>query len=579
MTDSTTFAELGLQPELLKAVSDLGYEEPSPIQVQAIPLLLEGRDVLGQAQTGTGKTAAFALPLLQNLDYDADGVQALILTPTRELALQVAEAVYQYGKELGARVLPVYGGTAYARQIKRLKDGVHVVVGTPGRIIDLIDKGVLDFSSVRYLVLDEADEMLDMGFVEAVERILSETPKDRQTALFSATVPNEIRRLIGQYMRKPEQVTIARKTMTVPQVEQRYYLIDQGSRLAALARLLETEDLTGTLVFTRTKLGAAQLAEQLLQRGYTAEALHGDLTQDMREVVLRRFRQGTLQLLIATDVVARGVDIQDVSHVINFDIPGDGEDYVHRIGRTGRAGRSGIAITLVTPRDLRRIKLIEQFTKQTIQPAKLPPKEAVYERRNALFIDRLAETVKEHGLEAERALVQQMIASGVDVIELAAGAMKMAREAEALRPVEDVREISPYDDRPRRDRDGGDRRGNRDRFDDDRRPLRAERRDRSVPEAGMVTLKLNVGRLHNLRVGEVVGAIAGEAGIPGKVIGAISLRQDFTLVDVEEAYVEQVLRGVKHWNVRGTMVEVTRDRGSRGQSSGDRKGRRFTGHG
>jgi len=285
-------------------------------------------------------------------------------------------------------------------------------------------------------------------------------------------------------------------------------------------------------------------------------------------------------------VVARGVDIQDVSHVINFDIPGDGEDYVHRIGRTGRAGRSGIAITLVTPRDLRRIKLIEQFTKQTmqftkqtIQPAKLPPKEAVYERRNALFIDRLAETVKEHGLEAERALVQQMIASGVDVIELAAGAMKMAREAEALRPVEDVREISPYDDRPRRDRDGGDRRGSRDRFDDDRRPLRAERRDRSVPEAGMVTLKLNVGRLHNLRVGEVVGAIAGEAGIPGKVIGAISLRQDFTLVDVEEAYVEQVLRGVKHWNVRGTMVEVTRDRGSRGQSSGDRKGRRFTGHG
>ncbi len=576
MTDSTTFAELGLRPELLKAVSDLGYEEPSPIQVQAIPLLLDGRDVLGQAQTGTGKTAAFALPLLQNLDYDAAGVQALILTPTRELALQVAEAVFQYGKELGARVLPVYGGTAYARQIKRLKDGVHVVVGTPGRIIDLIDKGVLDFSSVRYLVLDEADEMLDMGFVEAVERILSETPADRQTALFSATVPNEIRRLIGKYMRKPEQISIARKTMTVPQVEQRYYLIDQGSRLAALARLLETEDLTGTLVFTRTKLGAAQLAEQLLQRGYTAEALHGDLTQDMREVVLRRFRGGTLQLLIATDVVARGVDIEAVSHVINFDIPGDGEDYVHRIGRTGRAGRSGIAITLVTPRDLRRIKLIEQFTKQTIQPAKLPSKEAVYERRNAVFIDRLAETVKEHGLEAERALVQQMIDSGVDVIELAAGAMKMAREAEALRPVEDVREVSPYDDRQRRDRPGYDRRDTR---SDDRRPLRAERRDRTEPETGMVTLKLNVGRLHNLRVGEVVGAIAGEAGIPGKVIGAISLRQDFTLVDVEESYVEKVLTGVKNWNVRGTVVEITRDRGSRGQSSGDRKGRRFNGQG
>ncbi len=547
--DSSRFDDLGLRPEIMRAVTELGYEEPTPIQVQAIPLLLAGQDVLGQAQTGTGKTAAFTLPLLQRLDMKG-GIQGLILTPTRELASQVAEATYQYGKHLGVQIVAIYGGTSYTRQIKRLKSGVHVVVGTPGRIIDLLEQGVLDISHVRYLVLDEADEMLDMGFVEAVERILSETPNDRQTALFSATVTHELRRLIGQYMRDPVDVTIEHKTMTVPQVEQRYYLIDHQSKMAALCRLLETEDLTGTLIFARTKLGAAQLSEHLQARGYAAEALHGDLTQDMREAVLRRFRNGSLQLLIATDVVARGVDIQDVSHVINYDIPGDGEDYVHRIGRTGRAGRSGIAITLVTPHEQRRVKMIENYTQQPIQHAMLPPKTKVYERRNAQFVDRLADTVREHDLAAERALVEELSAGGLDMLELAAGAMKMAREAESLRPVEDVREIPLRGSRPERD-------GRGDFEQRDRTPVRRVKDKAHPNEAGMTTLRLNVGRVHELRIGEVVGAIAGESGIDGRAIGAITLHRDYTLVDVEQGLVDRVLKGVKFWTVRGTKVQIS----------------------
>jgi ATP-dependent RNA helicase DeaD len=566
----TTFAELGLRPELLQAITTLGYDEPTPIQVQAIPLLLAGRDILGQAQTGTGKTAAFALPMLQQLDPDGDGVQGLILAPTRELASQVAEATYKYGAGLGVRVLPVYGGTTYNRQIKRLHDGVHVVVGTPGRILDLIEKGVLKLDQVRYLVLDEADEMLDLGFVESVEQILAHTPATRQTALFSATMPNEIQRLMKQYMRDPAQVSITHKTLTVPQVEQRYYFIDEKSKLAALARLLETEDLTGTLVFARTKLGVAELAEQLIKRGYTAEALHGDLTQDMREVVLRRFRSGTLQLLIATDVVARGVDIQDVSHVINYDIPGDPEDYVHRIGRTGRAGRSGTAITLVTPKDQRKLKWIESFTKQPILHSTLPPKETVYERRDNYFVDRLEHAINTDELTNERALVETLVKSGVNALEIAAGAMRMAREAEALRPVEDVRELTLRDDRPNRNRSTSRREPS-----PDRAPFR---RDRNAPEVGMTTLKVNVGHVHQIRVGEIVGAIAGESGIPGKAIGAILLRPNFTLIDVEDRYVEQVLKGVRHWTVRGQRVEISRDHGPGGGRSGggkekDRRGR------
>jgi ATP-dependent RNA helicase DeaD len=548
---SNPFETLGLRPELVQVTLELGYEEPTPIQTRAIPALLEGRDVLGQAQTGTGKTAAFALPMLNGMDFQARGVQTLVLVPTRELATQVSEAIFQYGKHLGVRVLPIYGGQSYTRQISRLERGVHVVVGTPGRLLDLIEKRALDLSTVNYLVLDEADEMLDMGFFEDVENIVSNTPAERQTALFSATMPAEIRRLAENYMHEPVTVTIQQKTMTVPQTEQRYYLVHENSKLAALCRLLEVEDMTSTLVFTRTKMGAAELAETLLNRGYSAEALHGDLTQDVREIVLRRFRGGHLKILVATDVVARGVDIEGVSHVINYDAPYDSEDYVHRIGRTGRAGRSGIAITLITPREQRRIKMIESFTKQQIPHAKMPGTDEVYARRDQLFVEKLDTAMKGDDLGHDLKLARQLVESGCDPIEVAAAAMRLARAAEARRPVEDVREARPGDDRPRNS------------FDRPRRGMGgkpAGRQPEGKFEPGMVRLLLDVGKSHGIRPADVVGTIASEAGIPGRAIGAIDIRTHQTFVDVKDIHVDKVLnqmgRGGKF--MRGHAIKLVR---------------------
>ena len=548
---SDRFESLGLRPELLRAVTELGYEEPTPIQMNAIPALLAGRDVLGQAQTGTGKTAAFALPMLQGLDTPSNVIQGLVIVPTRELATQVAEAIFRYGQHLGVRVLPVYGGQAYSRQLSRLERGVHVVVGTPGRLIDLIERRALHLNAVQYLVLDEADEMLDMGFIEDVETILRETPSERQTALFSATLPPTIRGLAEKYMSKPQEVIISRKTMTVPQVEQRYYFVHENSKLAALTRLLEVEDVTSGLVFARTKLGAAGLAEQLLGRGYAAEAIYGDLTQDMRETTLRRFRSGHLQLLIATDVVARGVDIQDVSHVINYDIPYDAEDYVHRIGRTGRAGRSGIAITLVSPRDQRRLKYIELFIKQTIPRATLPDKQAVYTRRNERFLDRLADVLNSEDLSRERALLDELAATGVDLMDIATAAIRLARASEAQRPVEDVRELQDRPERPRHDRERSGGRGQG-------RPETGFRRQRNGRETGMVRLRLDVGKEEGVRPGDVVGAIASEVGIPGRSIGAIDIHAHQTFVDVLESHAERVLRHKGRWMLRGHQAKLIR---------------------
>jgi ATP-dependent RNA helicase DeaD len=554
---SYRFEDLGLRPELLRAVTELGYEEPTPIQIDAIPVLLEGRDVLGQAQTGTGKTAAFALPMLQGLDTASNAVQALVIVPTRELATQVGEAIFNYGQHLKVRVLPVYGGQAYSRQLSRLERGVHVVVGTPGRLNDLIDRKALKLKTVRYLVLDEADEMLDMGFIEDVEKILSEIPGERQTALFSATLPPTIRGLAERYMHNPQQITIAHKTMTVPQVEQRYYLIEEKSKLPALTRLLEVEEMPSVLVFARTKLGAAGLAEQLLARGYAAEAIHGDLTQDMRETALRRFRNGQIQLLIATDVVARGVDIHDVTHVINFDIPYDAEDYVHRIGRTGRAGRSGVAITLVTLRDQRRMKYIESFIKRSIPRATLPDKEAVFAHRDERFQVRLTEVLNGQDLSREQALIQSMIESGANLTDIAAAATRLARSSEAQRPVEDIREIYDRPDRterPRYDRDRDRRGGDRGERGRKELPFRA----RGGNEPGMVRLRLDVGKAEGVRPGDVVGAIASETGIPGRSIGAIDIQPHQTFVDVLEQHAERVLRHKGRWMLRGHQVKLVR---------------------
>jgi ATP-dependent RNA helicase DeaD len=535
------FEELNLRPELMQAIKELGYENPTPIQERAIPALIAGRDVLGQAQTGTGKTAAFAFPMLEQMDFSRRTVQGLILAPTRELASQVSEAIHEYGKHLGARVLAIYGGSSYARQIKRLEGGIHIVVGTPGRVIDLIDKGSLDLSEVRYLVLDEADEMLKMGFIDDVQTILSRTPETRQTALFSATLSTDIRRLAKKYMHDPETVAIEVKTLTVPQVEQRYYLIDDSSKLAAVARLLEVEEITSALIFVRTKLGAAQLADELLSRNFAVEALHGDMAQDARETVMKRFRRGQISALVATDVAARGLDIEDMSHVINYDVPYDAEDYVHRIGRTGRAGKTGVAITLVTPRERRWLRTIETFTGQRMTQAKLPTPADVYARRDARFSDQLETLLAEPDLGRELSVVNRLLEAGFDATQIAAAAIRFARAGEAQRPVEEIREAKERVERER-----------------ERSSEWSRKKPNSRNEPGMVRLSLNAGRSHGIQPGDVVGAIAGETGIPGRAIGAIDIHADETFVDVKDIHVDRVLKQMQKRTLRGRQVTLKR---------------------
>jgi ATP-dependent RNA helicase DeaD len=439
MTQS--FETLGLIPAIQATVAERGYTAPTPIQSEAIPHLLHGRDVMGQAQTGTGKTAAFTLPMVQQLQ--GAGLQTLILTPTRELAVQTADTVYQYGHKLGIRVLPVYGGTAYPRQIKRLQKGVQVVVGTPGRTLDLIKKGHLDLSEVRFMILDEADEMLKMGFVEDVEAILGATDAStRQTALFSATMSRQIQQLGGKYMRDPLTVAIETDTLTAENISQRFYVVPESSKVAALCRLLEVEDMQNTLIFARTRAGSAELAETLIARGYPASAINGDLPQNERERILRRFRSGQLTILVGTDVVARGVDIPDVSHVINFDIPQMPIEYVHRIGRTGRAGRSGHAITLITPRQGHHLRRIEHFTKSNIVKSILPTKEEVQQRRDAQFKADLLAKLDSYAGQAGFELIAELDAQGYDMTHIAAAAIDLLRAQEEQRPLEDIKPIS-----------------------------------------------------------------------------------------------------------------------------------------
>lgn len=542
----TDFSMFDLHPLVLQAVTELGYEVPTPIQERAIPALLAGRDVLGQAQTGTGKTAAFALPLLHALDTSARGVQGLVVTPTRELALQVSKAMYEYGRLRGVRVLAVYGGQSYDRQISRLERGVDIVVGTPGRMLDLINKGVLNLNTVRYLVLDEADEMLSMGFIEDIEAILRETPKERQTALFSATLPDPIRRLAERYMRSPEAIAVNPERITVAETEQRHYLLHESDKLAALMRLLEMETVTGALVFTRTKLRAAEIADALATRGIQAEALHGDLTQAARETVLNRFRQGRLTVLVATDVAARGLDIEGISHVVNFDLPFDAEAYVHRIGRTGRAGRTGIAITLLTPREKQGLRRVEAYTQQSIPRAKLPSAEDVLAHRDALFIQQLeTELARENTPAAE--MVQRLCEAGHTPEEIAAAAIQMARAQEQHRPIEAITEIQAFLPANRRSPQGREGRSY-DTHSRDARPRESyQKRDR---ESGMVRFILNAGKAQGIRPGDIVGAIAGEANIPGRAIGAIDIQERRTFVDISEKHAEQVFKRMQHFRMR-----------------------------
>ncbi|MFN2196159.1 MAG: DEAD/DEAH box helicase [Anaerolineales bacterium] len=537
------FSTLDLRPELVQAVAELGYETPTPIQAAVIPLLLAGRDVIGQAQTGTGKTAAFALPMLHSLEQQtAHQVQGLVVTPTRELALQVAHAVSGYGRHLGVRVLPIYGGSSYARQISRLKKGIDVVVGTPGRLLDLIGQGALDLSQVRCVVLDEADEMLSMGFIEDIEAILQETPETRQTALFSATLPPEIRRLAERYLRDPEAVTIARQTMTVAALSQHYLLVNEKDKLAALTRLFEVEPITSALIFARTRAGTGELANALTQRGFPAEALNGDLSQDMRERVLNRFRQDQITVLVATDVAARGLDIDDISHVINFDLPDDPEIYVHRVGRTGRAGKTGRAISLATPYQRGRLRQIQAFTRQTIEQMPVPSEAEILTHREAALMEQVQVWLKRGRCRRERELVDGLVAEGFDPLELAAVALKIARAEEKQRPIYPVDEVRPpaprqmqKEHRPRRPRNGG---------------------RRESHEAGMVRLALGKGKVDGLRPKDVVSTIAFHADIPGSSIGKIQIEQRHTLVDVPEAYAERVLAGSYRFHRQPLSVEL-----------------------
>ncbi len=547
---TTQFSELGLHPDVLQAVVERGYETPTPIQAGVIPIMLTGQDVIAQAQTGTGKTAAFALPILHTIDPSSRHIQTLVMAPTRELAQQVANAFHDYGHLRGVRVLAIYGGQSYERQIRRLKKGVNVVVGTPGRLLDLINRKQLDLSHVETVVLDEADEMLSMGFIEDIELILGAVPDKRQMTLFSATLPTQIRRLADAYMHNPEAVTIQRKQLTASEVMEWYVKVNEEDKLAALTRMLEIEPVTTALVFAKTRAGSAEIAVALTQRGFAAEVINGDLSQDARERTLSRFRSGQINLLIATDVAARGLDIDDISHVFNFDIPHDTESYVHRIGRTGRAGKSGVAISMITRRDMYRLRKIENYTRQKIAEMSLPTVEEIKAKRDAQAQEKLLVWLNRDRCKAERELVEQMVEEGYDPLDVAAAALKMVRAADNERPIEPIGRAQSKNKRDRNNNHDNNRRNNR----NDRRQKSSNRKQSH--ESGMVRLHVNAGKEAGIRPNDIVGSIAYFADIPGRAIGAIQIEQDHTLVDVPEQFVKQVLAKKDDYQIRRQRIEI-----------------------
>ena len=547
---TTEFTDLGLHPQLVQAVTERGYTTPTPIQTAVIPTMLTGQDILGQAQTGTGKTAAFSLPILHNLKPGQGHVQALVLAPTRELGLQVAEAMAEYGRYRQISVVAVYGGTPYGPQIGALRRGADIVVGTPGRLLDLIQSKKLDLSQVQTVVLDEADEMLSMGFIDDIEAILQQTPAERQTALFSATLPNQIRQLADKYMRQPQAITIERAQRTVSTIEQRAYLVNEEDKLAALTRLFEVEPITSALIFARTRQGTAELANELTVRGFPAEALNGDLSQQAREQVLNRFRNNQIKVLVATDVAARGLDIDDISHVFNFDLPQDAEIYVHRVGRTGRAGKTGVALTLLTPKEQWRLRKIEQYTRQKVTLAALPTSEDIQNRREAELLEKMAVWLKRGRCAREREMVTELAAQGHDVLEIAAVALKLARAEEKQRPIARISEVVAEPER----------RGKREKFGNNRSYGKGNGRKAAATsnshEKGMVRLSLNAGKMDGLRVNDVVGTIAFHADIPGSTIGAIHIQEERTLVDVPEQFAGKVLAKTGSYRVRQKRLNI-----------------------
>ena len=549
--NEASFANLGLSNVLLESISQVGFKKPTPIQEAAIPALMQGLDIIGQAQTGSGKTAAFGLPIIDQIEERDRRIQALILTPTRELAIQVSDALHNYGKHKRIETLAIYGGQAYERQFRGLQRGVHIVVGTPGRVMDHMRRGTLKLDDLRFFVLDEADEMLDMGFVDDIETILSEVPDERQTALFSATMPQRIANLANTYMRDPKRISVRGKEMTVAEINQTSYEFPRGKKVEALARILEAENPTSAIIFCRTKRNVDELGESLLQRGLPVETLHGDLSQVQRDRVMRRFRNGQAQILIATDVAARGLDIPEVSHVINYDVPESHETYVHRIGRTGRAGRTGEAITLVSPREFRWLRQVERTTRATIEPKRLPSQDDVNARRREKLVELMRKAVEDEvGYEAYLGPIDALD-DGVDLKQLSAALLRLYAEetGQAALDTSGYDQLANFGGKMQQDRQRDDRRGDR-----GERGPRAPRG--ASTEAGMTRLFINIG--HNMRVRpqDFVGAIANEANIPGRSIGAIDIHDSFSFVDVPTGEAERVMNVMNSSSIKGKSVNV-----------------------
>ncbi|HUX73462.1 MAG TPA: DEAD/DEAH box helicase [Steroidobacteraceae bacterium] len=554
---TASFRDLALSEPVLQALNDVGYESPTPIQAATIPVLLSGADMLGQAQTGTGKTAAFALPALSKIDLALREPQVLVLVPTRELALQVAEAFQRYAAHMpGFHVLPIYGGQSYQPQLNALRRGVHVVVGTPGRVIDHIGRATLKLSGLTLLVLDEADEMLQMGFIDAVESILQQTPAERQIALFSATLPAAIRRIAQKHLRAPLEVTIKSKTSTATNIRQRYWLVSGVHKLDALTRILEAESFDGMLVFTRTKQSTVELAEKLEARGFAASPLNGDIPQAQRERTVARFKAGQIDILVATDVAARGLDVERISHVVNYDVPYDTESYVHRIGRTGRAGRSGEAILFIAPRERNMLRVIERATRQAVEQMNLPSVDAVNAQRIAKFKQRIADTIAMPETAAYRPIVEQLEAqTGIPLIEIAAALASLVpgpaplllaakppgRAAEGTAP-----HAAPHAARAHPAAQAANA------------PAAATGRRRTAAPAELQTYRVAVGSTHGVKPGNLVGAIAHEAGIEGVHIGRIDIREDHSFVDLPAGMPPPIFTRLRTVRVAGRELRIAR---------------------
>ncbi|WP_154097121.1 DEAD/DEAH box helicase [Microbacterium testaceum] len=563
--EKLTFADLGLDAAVLKALKDVGYETPSAIQAATIPVLLQGRDVVGLAQTGTGKTAAFALPVLSQMETGHKNPQALVLAPTRELALQVCEAFEKYAAHIkGVSVLPVYGGQGYGQQLSALRRGVDIVVGTPGRIMDHLDKGTLDLSELKYLVLDEADEMLKMGFAEDVETILADTPATKQVALFSATMPAQIRRISAQYLNNPEEITVKTKTATSTNITQRYLIVSYQQKIDALTRILEVENFEGMIVFTRTKNETETVAEKLRARGYTAAAINGDVAQVQRERTVNQLKSGKLDILVATDVAARGLDVDRISHVVNYDLPIDTESYVHRIGRTGRAGRTGDAISFVTPRERRMLTAIEKATRQPLTEMSLPSVDDVNATRLTRFDDAITAALEDTAAIATfRDVVAHYVAHhDVPEADVAAALAVVAQgDTPLLLEAEAFRQQRFDTERPARDggsRDGGSR---------DAGP----RRDTS---GRFATYRIAVGRRQRVEPRQIVGALANEGGLRRNDFGAIQIRQDFSLVELPVDLSNDTIDRLADTRISGQLIDLRLDAGGRSAKRSDRPQRR-----